>query len=198
MKSILYITVLMLFITSCGNNSSKKKDIAYVVEKVNYNVGLPQNNKVKDITLTLPVIGKISLSQMKKDSTNHYSFENCKGKVAQYSSKNRLVVIDSLSCGDEAHVYTIYVLDKEGNIRYVDEQKLGMSLIPGQQVYWYVQSEKVYDFTSTPANLSVRADTLETIPTKQLDQSLKTNPLEDAPNRLDLWTMKFKGLWRLK
>ena len=198
MKSIIYVAVLVLFVTSCSNNKTKKKGIANVVEKVNYNVAPQQSNNTENITLTLPVIGKINLSQMKKDSTNHYSFENCKGKVAQYSTKNRVVVTDSLSCGDDAHIYTFYVLDKEGNIRYVDVQKLGMSLVPGQQVYWYVQSEKVYDFSSTPANLSVRADTLETIPTKPLDKSLITNPLEDAPNRLDLWKMKFKGLWKLK
>ena len=198
MKSILYVAVLMLFVTSCGNNKPKKKGIANVVEKVNYNVAPQRSSSTENITLTLPVIGKISLSEMKKDSTNHYSFENCKGKVAQYSSKNSIVVTDSLTCGDDAHIYTFYVLDKEGNIRYVDVQKLGMSLVPGQQVYWYVQSEKVYDFSSTPAKLSVRADTLETIPTKPLNKTLKTNPLEDTQNRLNLWKMKFKGLWRLK
>ncbi len=197
MKPFLYVLFILLLATSCGNNKPKKKGIANVVEKVNYNVA-PQPKDKAEVIINLPVLGKIDLSEMKKDSVNHYGFENCKGKVARYSSNNRLVVTDSLSCGDEAHIYTFYVLDKEKNIRYVDVQKLGMSLIPGQQVYWYVLSEKVYDFRSSPAKLSYRSDTTEVIPTKPLRKKLITKNLEDPEGRLKLWKMKFKGLWRLK
>jgi len=198
MKPFLYVLVILLLATSCGNNKPKKKGIANVVEKVNYNVAPQHSDKAENITLNLPVIGKINLSEMKKDSINNYSFENCKGRVAQYSSNNRIVVTDSLSCGDEAHIYTFYVLDKEKNIRYVDVQKLGMSLIPGQQVYWYVLSEKVYDYSSKPAKLSIRADTIETIPTEPLNKTFQSKIVKNPENRLNLWKMKFNGLWRLK
>ncbi len=198
MKPLLYAVALLLLTTSCGNNKPKKKGIANVVEKVNYNVAPRHSGSAENITLNLPVIGKINLSEMKKDSINHYSFENCQGKVTQYSTGNSIVVTDSLSCGDEAHIYTFYVLDKEKKIRYVDVQKLSMSLIPGQKVYWYVLSEKVYDFSSSPAKLSFRSDTTEIIPTKPLDKTLTTKMVEDSENRLNLWKMKFDGLWRLK
>ncbi len=196
MKNFIFLFAVVALLASCGQPQTKKEKISNVVKEFG-KVNKKEATKSAK-TIDLPDIGKINLSNFKQDSTNHYSFESCKGSVIHFSSKNTILVTDSLSCGDEAYVYTSYLLNNDNSIRYVDVVKLGLSLVPGSRVYWYVRSEKVYNFSTSPATLMVRADTLENLPVKALDKPFKNEAMEDMQNRRSLWNMKFKGLWRLK
>ncbi len=196
MKRIVYLISFVVVLSSCGqqpkNKTEKISNVVKTFKKVDKKQAMSKPNVV-----ALPVTGKVDLSTMKTDSTNHYSFENCHGTVVQLSKGNSLIVIDSLNCEEEAWQYTIFQL-KDKKISVVDIQKLGMVLVPGKKNYSYLQTEKVYDYTTSPATLMTRSDTLESFTRQPLSKPFKKETLQNEEESLKLWNMRLNGKWRLK
>lgn len=196
MKRVLYLLIMIVVLSSCGQQTSNKNEKISEVVKSFKKVD-KKSVASKPNIVNFSAIGKVNLASMKKDSTNTYKFENCRGSVVQYSNGNISIVVDSLNCDKEAYQYTFFKL-KKNKISLVDVQKLGMILFPGKKTYSYLLSEKVYDFTTTPATLMSRADTLDSFTHKISDTPFKKQALQNEEESFKLWNMKLNGKWRLK
>ncbi len=199
MKTSYPLIVLIFLLVSCNPVSEKAKnkhiDPTAPIHKA---AGSKSQNNLKHNVFKLPVLGSFDLSAMKVDSSNNYSFEDCIGKTIRYSDAGTALVADSLTCKDDIYIYTYYLLNDKNKIVAVNTKKLGFTLVPGQQSYSFVLTEKVYNFSTTPATLWEKTDTLESALSKPADKPLTKTNLENAENSYKLWNMKLSGVWRLK
>jgi len=199
MKTSYLLIVLIFFLVSCNPVSKKaKKEHLNPATPIHKTAASKSQSNIKHNVFKLPILGSFDLSAMKIDSSNNYSFEDCIGKTIRYSDAGTALVADSLTCKDDIYIYTYYLLNDKNKIVAVNTKKLGFTLVPGQQSYSFVLTEKIYNFSTTPATLWERSDTLESALSKPADKPLLKKNLENTENSYKLWNMKLSGVWRLK
>ena len=199
MKTLYPLIVLIFFLASCNPVSEKTKNkYTNPAAPIHKTADSKSQSNLKHNVFKLPVLGSFDLSAMKVDSSNNYSFEDCIGKTIRYSDAGTSLVADSLTCKDDIYIYTYYLLNDKNKIVAVNTKKLGFTLVPGQQSYSFILTEKVYNFSTTPATLWEKTDTLESALSKPADKPLSKKNLENPENSYKLWNMKLSGVWRLK
>ncbi len=199
MKTSYILFALIIFLSSCNTGNNKSKAPTVNSSKALHNTDSEKTKSNNQHTLfKIPVLGTFDLTAMKTDSTNHYNFEDCIGKTVHYSDKNSSLTADSLTCKEDIYIYTYYLFNNKNNLMAVSTKKLGMTLVPGQQTYSFVLTEKVYDFNSNPPALWEGSDTLETALSKPVNLHLSKKVMKNREGTLKLWNMKYSGLWRLK
>lgn len=162
MKNTLLISI-SLFLFSC--NEKKKPQETTVQEKVTTETIVSESPVYKEEVveskkLIVPELGEFVLSEMKQDSLNAYGEADCWGHIAKYSSTNKILAIDSISCGQYGYAYRYYVVDEKEAIKKVYAKSSESIINPKTNLYFYVTTELVLDFEQEPAVSKTRLDTV--------------------------------------
>ncbi|MCA6075099.1 hypothetical protein [Fulvivirga sedimenti] len=141
------LVILILIVAGCQKNSNSTE--------------AGNDNQFAEAVIDMSGLSVFQTDGMTLDSIYAYGGGDCFGDVYHFTGNKRIIVVDSLTCGEYGFTFTHYLLNRSNDIQAVRKLKWESIINNDATGYTHILSEHLYDFQGETPTFYNKRDTMD-------------------------------------